>query len=160
MNAAIVTSTLKFPVAFYVGIAASRDWKLWRKGDFHCVDLHTELVAIALTGILGRVQFHSRWEHRIYWLRFLSRFRQIPWYYLDEARTTLFPVLSILLFLSSYDWAVHNGLTSVAARSSVVGWGIMLLAGMSRVRFPMRSFDFSIYLILPAALWPWGRLSL
>jgi hypothetical protein len=40
------------------------------------------------------------------------------------------------------------------ARSSVFGWGTMLQAGMSRVRFVVRSFDFSIGLILLGTLWP------
>jgi hypothetical protein len=45
-------------------------------------------------------------------------------------------------------------------RRSVVDWGTILQGGRSRVRFPLRSLDFSIDLILQAAVWPWGRLSL
>jgi hypothetical protein len=40
----------------------------------------------------------------------------------------------------------------LGARGSVVGSGTMLQAGRLRVRFLMRSLDFSIYLILPTAL--------
>jgi hypothetical protein len=36
----------------------------------------------------------------------------------------------------------------------------MLQSEKSRVWLPMRSLNFSFYLIFPNALWPWGRLSL
>jgi hypothetical protein len=45
-------------------------------------------------------------------------------------------------------------------RGCAVGWGTTLQAGRSRVRFPIVSLEFFIDIILPAALWPWGRLRL
>jgi hypothetical protein len=39
------------------------------------------------------------------------------------------------------------------------GWGTVLQAGRSRVRFPKVSLEFFIDKFLPAALWPWTRLN-
>jgi len=49
---------------------------------------------------------------------------------------------------------------NIRARGSAVGWVTTLQAGRSRIRFPKVSLDFFIDIILPAALCPWGRLSL
>jgi hypothetical protein len=48
----------------------------------------------------------------------------------------------------------------ISACGSVVGLVPMIQAGRSRVRSAVGSFDFSVGLILAAALWPWGLLSL
>jgi hypothetical protein len=50
--------------------------------------------------------------------------------------------------------------SDLGACSCIVGWRTMLQAGRSRDRIVMRLLDFSVNLILPAALWSWGLLNL
>ena len=47
----------------------------------------------------------------------------------------------------------------VWSRGGTVGSGTMLQPGRTRVRFPMLLLEFFIDILLPAALWPWGQLS-
>jgi hypothetical protein len=46
------------------------------------------------------------------------------------------------------------------AAGASVGWGTAPQLGRSRVLFPTVSLGFFISIIIPAALLPWGRLSL
>jgi hypothetical protein len=46
------------------------------------------------------------------------------------------------------------------ARGGAVGWGTALQAGISQFRLQIVSLEFFIDIILPEALWPWGRLNI
>jgi hypothetical protein len=68
----------------------------------------------------------------------------------------------IYLFLYHAAWVTNCGIYNYVyyLGGIVVGWGTMLQGGSSRVRFPTRSLNFSIHLILPAALCPWSTRNL
>jgi len=51
-------------------------------------------------------------------------------------------------------------LEGVGARGGAVGSGTAPQAGRSRVGLTLVSLEFFNDVILPAALWPWGRLNL
>jgi hypothetical protein len=83
------------------------------------------------------------------WPRFEPSTSQIQVY-----SVTTRPTSSVILLLNQYGF-----IYLFIVCSSIVGWGTTLQARRSWVRILM-SLDFSIDLILPAALWPWGWLSL
>jgi hypothetical protein len=68
--------------------------------------------------------------------------------------------LTITLTTISNYFTVSLVLNAMDGLGQVIGWGTMLQAERSQVRFPMRSLDCAIDLILPAARWHWSRLSL
>jgi hypothetical protein len=55
---------------------------------------------------------------------------------------------------------VFESRSVVGARGGAVGWGTALQTESLRDRFPIVSLEFFIDIILPVALWLWGRLNL
>jgi hypothetical protein len=70
----------------------------------------------------------------------------------------LYSILFIVLYF--YYMLLYLNILQIRARRGAVGCGTAVQAGRSRVRFPMVSLELFISIILLAALWPWGRLSL
>jgi len=79
--------------------------------------------------------------------------------YIRSARdsTTMGGYINKYIYLLIF---IDQNSTECGVRSGAFSWGTAPQAGRSRVWFPMVSLDFFIDIILPAALWPWGRLSL
>jgi hypothetical protein len=112
-------------------------------------------------------KFHCRMAYQwngsfqSYQTAFHFPFTATPLYELFTAHPMILCLpLSLVTYIQNYEsYKMIPYNIPMGARGSVVGWGITLQAGRSRVRIPM-SLDFSVDLILLAALWPWGQLSL
>ena len=63
-------------------------------------------------------------------------------------------------YVTSHMLAIRRSNIRFGTRGGALGGGTVLLAGWEPVRFPLVSLKFFIDIILPAALRPWGRLSL
>jgi hypothetical protein len=63
---------------------------------------------------------------------------------------------NIAVFWSKY----KKNCLKIRCSRGAVGWDTPLQADSLRVRFPIWSLGFLIDIILPSALWPWGRFSL
>jgi hypothetical protein len=85
------------------------------------------------------------------------RFLEDQWLCIGEAVQLLWDWTLIYKFNSYSVRATKNWISYIPlwVSGSVVGWGTMVQAGRPWIRFPTRSLNISIYLILPAALWPW-----
>jgi hypothetical protein len=77
------------------------------------------------------------------------------------SKTNLYLFYILYLFLETFMYKLRLlEYTIVGVHGGAIGWGIAPQAGRSPVRFPIVLLEFFFDVILPSAIWPWGRLSL
>jgi hypothetical protein len=158
-------------------ILSAGEWGLCEVWGSHVSDMTPCSPVVIYQGFRGNYCFHLQdtldisWEFSLW----AQQTRGVTPYsvvdiYKDYKETKLWNLLQDTLRVQNIceyllDYAVSDSRNLLSwgkggPYGSIITWGTMLQAGRSRIRLPMRSLDFSVHLILPETLWPWGRLSL